>query len=377
MRSQQEYVLRTVEERAVRFVQLWFTDVLGTPKSFCHHPGRARERPRGGHDLRRVGHRRLLPGPGERRARQARREDLPDPALLGHPTRSPVARVFCDIFNLDGTPFEGCPRHVLRRTSTGPASRGFTFFAAPEIEYFYFANPEPSEPPVTLDTGLVLRAHRHRRGQRPPQAQCAHARGDGHPRRARPARGRAQPARDRPALHRRADDGRHRHDGAARGERDRPAPGRARQLHAQAADRGAGIGHAHPLLAVRGRHATPSTTPRTPSGCPRWPSEFTAGSSRTPTRSPRSPTSGSTPTSAWSSATRRRSTCRGPATTAPPSSGSRSIKRNKHESTRIEYRAPDTACNPYLAFAVILAAGLKGIEEGYELPRRRPPTSSP
>ena len=45
------------------------------------------------------------------------------------------------------------------------------------------------------------------------------------------------------------------------------------------------------------------------------------------------------------------------------------IKRNKHESTRIEYRAPDTACNPYLAFAVILAAGLKGVEEGYELPR--------
>jgi len=45
------------------------------------------------------------------------------------------------------------------------------------------------------------------------------------------------------------------------------------------------------------------------------------------------------------------------------------IKRNKHESTRIEYRSPDTACNPYLAFAVILAAGLKGVEEGYELPR--------
>ncbi|HXW32056.1 MAG TPA: glutamine synthetase, partial [Acidimicrobiales bacterium] len=45
------------------------------------------------------------------------------------------------------------------------------------------------------------------------------------------------------------------------------------------------------------------------------------------------------------------------------------IKRNKFESTRIEYRAPDSACNPYLAFAVILAAGLKGIEEGSELPR--------
>jgi len=43
------------------------------------------------------------------------------------------------------------------------------------------------------------------------------------------------------------------------------------------------------------------------------------------------------------------------------------VKRNKFDSTRIEYRAPDSACNPYLAFAVILAAGLRGIEEGYEL----------
>jgi glutamine synthetase len=45
------------------------------------------------------------------------------------------------------------------------------------------------------------------------------------------------------------------------------------------------------------------------------------------------------------------------------------VKRNKLESTRVEYRAPDPACNPYLAFAVILAAGLKGVEERYELPR--------
>jgi glutamine synthetase len=43
-------------------------------------------------------------------------------------------------------------------------------------------------------------------------------------------------------------------------------------------------------------------------------------------------------------------------------------KTGKSESTRVEYRAPDPACNPYLAFAVVLAAGLKGIEEGYDLP---------
>ena len=44
------------------------------------------------------------------------------------------------------------------------------------------------------------------------------------------------------------------------------------------------------------------------------------------------------------------------------------VKPGKFESTRVEYRSPDSACNPYLAFAVILAAGLEGIEKGYELP---------
>ena len=44
------------------------------------------------------------------------------------------------------------------------------------------------------------------------------------------------------------------------------------------------------------------------------------------------------------------------------------IKMGKADSARIEFRAPDPACNPYLAFSVVLAAGLKGVEEGYDLP---------
>ena len=44
------------------------------------------------------------------------------------------------------------------------------------------------------------------------------------------------------------------------------------------------------------------------------------------------------------------------------------IKAGKAVSSRLEYRAPDPACNPYLAFSVVLAAGLEGVEEGYELP---------
>ena len=52
-------------------------------------------------------------------------------------------------------------------------------------------------------------------------------------------------------------------------------------------------------------------------------------------------------------------------------------KPNKENSTRIEFRSPDSACNPYLAYAVMLAAGLKGIEEKYELVGNANPESLP
>src|SRR5690606_6159513 len=65
----------------------------------------------------------------------------------------PVAKVVCDLVDLDGTPFEGDPRWVLRRTLDRARERGFTFYAAPEIEYFYLASDDPSRPVETLDRG--------------------------------------------------------------------------------------------------------------------------------------------------------------------------------------------------------------------------------
>jgi len=64
-----------------------------------------------------------------------------------------VARVFCDIVNIDGTAFEGCPRQQLRRVLDEARAKGFTFFVAPEMEYFYFADLDPATGPVPLDTG--------------------------------------------------------------------------------------------------------------------------------------------------------------------------------------------------------------------------------
>jgi glutamine synthetase len=56
-----------------------------------------------------------------------------------------IALMFCDIFNPDGTPYAGDPRHVLKRALEKVDERGFTFYCGPEIEYFYFRNPHGTE----------------------------------------------------------------------------------------------------------------------------------------------------------------------------------------------------------------------------------------
>src|ERR1019366_2276449 len=75
------------------------------------------------------------------------------PGHGGHGDEAPVARVFCDIFTLDGDPFEGSPRHGLKRTLERTRELGFTFYAAPEMEFFYFASADPAQVPRPLDTG--------------------------------------------------------------------------------------------------------------------------------------------------------------------------------------------------------------------------------
>src|SRR5580700_10152519 len=152
MRSQQEYVLRTVEERGIRFVQLWFTDVLGTPKTFSITPAELENALDEGM---------TFDGSAIDGFSRVQESDVlarPDPTtfqlLPWHGSdEATVARVFCDIANLDGTPFEGCPRHTLHRTLERARSQGYTFFASPEVEYFYFADADPSHPPRTLDSG--------------------------------------------------------------------------------------------------------------------------------------------------------------------------------------------------------------------------------
>ena len=144
MERDQEYVLRTVEERGVRLIRLWFTDVLGNLKSLAISPAELDNA--------------LVDGmtfdgssiDGFSRVQEADVLAVPDPdtfeVLPWGDTKTPEARVFCDIHHFDGSPFEGDPRQILRRHVREAHDAGFTFYVAPDIEFFYLSLIHISEP---------------------------------------------------------------------------------------------------------------------------------------------------------------------------------------------------------------------------------------
>jgi glutamine synthetase len=142
-----EFVLRTVEERGVRFIWLWFTDVLGILKSFAITPqeleGAFAEGM--GFDGSSV--------EGFSRIQESDMVAMPDPAtfqIIPWKSEAQVARMFCDIHNPDGSAFDGDPRAVLKRQLERTTDRGYTFYVGPELEYFYFKS---SDNPEFLDHG--------------------------------------------------------------------------------------------------------------------------------------------------------------------------------------------------------------------------------
>jgi glutamine synthetase len=149
MERQQDYVLRTVEERGVRLIRLWFTDVLGQLKSVAISPAELENAfEEGMHfDGSAID--------GFSRVQESDVLAMPDPnsfELLPFANDDDSsARMFCDIENHDGTPFEGDPRQVLKRNLDRARERGFTFMAAPEMEFYYFADGDPAKTPEPLD----------------------------------------------------------------------------------------------------------------------------------------------------------------------------------------------------------------------------------
>ena len=146
-----DYVLRTVEERGVRLVRLWFTDVLGNLKSFAISPAELENALEDGmtFDGSSID--------GFSRIQEADVLAVPDPdtfeLLPWGEAGAAEARVFCDIHSLDGTPFEGDPRQVLRRHVQAAHDQGLTFYIAPDIEFFYFDSPAEGRKPQPLDQG--------------------------------------------------------------------------------------------------------------------------------------------------------------------------------------------------------------------------------
>ena len=152
MDKQQEFVLRTLEERDIRFVRLWFTDVLGFLKSVAIAPAELE-----GAFAEGIG----FDGSaieGFARVYEADMIAKPDPStfqVLPWRAEAPgSARMFCDILMPDGSPSHADPRWVLKRSLQRAADLGFTFYTHPEIEFFLFeGRPQPGVTPVPIDSG--------------------------------------------------------------------------------------------------------------------------------------------------------------------------------------------------------------------------------
>jgi glutamine synthetase len=144
------YVLRTVEERGVRFVRLWFVDVLGVLKSLAVPASELESALEEG-----VG----VDGSALEGAARRRERDViayPDPSSFGLlPWRGgDVGRMFCMVRQPDGTPFAADSRDALQRVVSGIADLGWTVQVGAEIEFFLFA--DDSAVPRPLDNGAYF-----------------------------------------------------------------------------------------------------------------------------------------------------------------------------------------------------------------------------
>ncbi len=362
MSPQLEYVLRTVEERGVRFVQLWFTDVLGSLKGFAITPAELESALEEGM---------TFDGSaieGYSRVQESDMLAMPDPSTFEIvPWRgddAPVARMFCDIRTLAGEPFDGDPRNVLRRNLDRTREHGYTFFVGPEIEYFYFRSadePTPLDHAGFFDLTHTNESNELRRrtiltleAMGIPVEYSFHENG--------------------PSQHEidlRYTDALSMADNVMTFRTVVKRVANELGVHATfmpkpiAGAFGSGL-HAH--LSLFEGDVNAFHDPGDPQGLSKVGKHFVAGllrhareitavTNQTVNSYKRLIAGYEAPTYISWAHNNESALVRIPAQ-----------KRGQDESTRIEFRSPDPACNPYLAFALMLAAGMKGVEEGYALP---------
>ena len=281
--------------------------------------------------------------------------------------------MFCDIVNLDGSPFSGDPRQVLRRNLDRARDRGFSFYAAPEMEFFYFANgdssggaPQPLDQAsyfdlTTADVATDLRQKTiHTLEAMGIPVEYSHH-------------------EDAPSQHEidlRYTDALTMADNVMTFRLVVKEVALEKGVHATFMPKpltgvqGSGM-HTHFSLFEGDTNAFYDAGDEQHlskigrsfiAGVLRHASEITAITNQWVNSYKRLVMGYEAPLYvSW--ARNNRSVI----VNIPP------IKRGRPDGARIEYRAPDPACNPYLAFSVVLAAGLKGVEEGYDL---RPETAT-
>ena len=365
MDHQQDYVLRTVEERRVRLVRLWFTDVLGQLKSVAISPVELEAAFEEGvqFDGSAID--------GFSRVQESDVLAFPDPnSFQLMPTRDDedlTARIFCDITNLDGTPFHGDPRQVLKRNLAAAADAGFQFMCAPEVEFFYLADDDPSHPPRPLDAASYFDLTTYDETSDIRRRTIQRLEGTGIP-------VEYSFHEDGPSQHeidlRYADALTMADDVMALRMIVREVA-MASGVHATFMPKpiegvqGAGM-HTHLSLWSGDDNAfhDPSDeiglSPVARSfiaGLLTHAGEITAVTNQLVNSYKRLVAGFEAPVHISWARNNRSALVRIPVP-----------KRSKEaEGTRLEYRALDPACNPYLAFSVLLAAGIRGIKEGYEL----------
>jgi glutamine synthetase len=362
MERQLDYVMRTVEERGVRFVRLWFTDVLGSLKGFAITPAELEGALEEGM---------TFDGSaieGYSRVQESDMLAVPDANTFDIvPWRgddAPVARMFCDVQHLSGEPFEGDPRYVLKRNLDRAREKGFTFYAGPEIEFFYFeseTNPVPLDHAGFFDLTQSDMASELRKRtiltleqMGIPVEYSFHENG--------------------PSQHEidlRYTDALTMADNVMTFRTVVRQVAQDLGVHATFMPKpisgafGSGM-HTHMSLFEGDVNAFHD--PGDPyglskvakcfiAGLLKHAAEITAVTNQTVNSYKRLIEGYEAPTYICWARNNESALVRVPIP-----------KRGKESSTRIEFRSPDPACNPYLAFSVMLAAGLAGIEEGYDLP---------
>jgi glutamine synthetase len=365
MERQREYVLRTVEERGVRLIRLWFTDVLGQLKSFAISPAELEAAfDEGMHfDGSAIN--------GFSRVQESDVLALPDPGtfemLPWVATDDAAASMFCDVVNLDGTPFDGDPRRVLKRNLERARDRGFSFYVAPEMEFFYFADGDPSHAPQPLDSGGYF------------DLTTADVASDLRKRTIHTLEAMGIPVEysfheDSPSQHEidlRYTDALSMADNVMTFRMVVREIAQERGVYATFMPKplegvqGSGM-HTHLSLFEGDTNAFHDDEDEYHlSQAGRWfiagllhhAREITAVTNQLVNSYKRLIVGYEAPVHVTWARNNRSALVRVPVT-----------KAGKQSSTRIEYRAPDPACNPYLAYSVILAAGLRGIEDKLDLP---------